>query len=252
MNVIRGKLDPNAFYAALQPALGHLFRGGAAGRLRLRRRGGVPQADRADRQGAARPGAAEEVQGGGRRGQDDRSTRQAPEQHVFARFGDTLPYGYMVCRLRWPALALAAGRQEDHGRARPGRRALHRARSRTMDDLIGGVVRAIAKGELAEVVAAIVAKTPAGCAARDLERSPRPRTTSRRWRRCEQGLPPPPPSSGSRRSGPRLQEPSSTRACSRARSCLEVAKWLQDELGHLEGCPARQREEDARALPRRP
>ena len=29
-----------------------------------------------------------------------------------------------------------------------------------MDDLIGGVVRAIAKGELAEVVAAIVAKTP--------------------------------------------------------------------------------------------
>ena len=79
MNVIRGKLDPNAFFSDVQQALGHLFRRGAAGRLRLRRRGGVPQADRPDRQGAARPCAAQEVQGGGRGGENHRSARQAPQ-----------------------------------------------------------------------------------------------------------------------------------------------------------------------------
>ena len=52
MNAIRGKLDPESFYKLYAEAVRQVFGRDHAGRLRLRRGGGVQAADRPDRQDA--------------------------------------------------------------------------------------------------------------------------------------------------------------------------------------------------------
>ena len=126
MNAIRGKLDPQAFFKLVFEAVRQVFRRDHAGRLRLRRGGGVQAADRPDRQDAARQGAAGEVQGGGAGDQDGRRPVEAPERdvhqvrrHAAVRLHDL--------RLRRPAVDVAQDRGQDHEGARPDRRPLHRA-----------------------------------------------------------------------------------------------------------------------------
>jgi len=78
---------------------------------------------------------------------------------MFTKYGNTLPFGYMVFdhggqRSMWlriegktmTALELLGTMCIDQ--------------NRTVDDIMGGIVQAIAKGEFAEKVAAIVEKTP--------------------------------------------------------------------------------------------
>ena len=78
---------------------------------------------------------------------------------MFTKYGDTLPHGYMVFdhggqRSMWlriegktmTALDLLGTLCID--------------KNRTVDDIVGGLMQAIAKGELAEQIDAIVAKTP--------------------------------------------------------------------------------------------
>ena len=82
MNMIRGKLDPQAFFDLYNSLAARLFGRSVAGRLRFCRRGGVQEADRPDRQGAAGQEPAEEVQGGGRGDQDHRRPVEALERDV--------------------------------------------------------------------------------------------------------------------------------------------------------------------------
>lgn len=79
---------------------------------------------------------------------------------MFTKYGDTLPYGYMIVdhggqRSMWvrvdgktmSALDIIGTVCIDH--------------QRTVDDVLGGILRAIAKGELNDFVDGIIAKTPA-------------------------------------------------------------------------------------------
>ena len=84
---------------------------------------------------------------------------------MFTKYGDTLPLRLHDLRLRRPAVDVAADRGQDHERPRPDRQPLHRASNRTVDDVMGGVVQPIAKGELTDQVEALIAASARGQAA---------------------------------------------------------------------------------------
>jgi hypothetical protein len=158
MNAIRGKLDPQAFYnlyaqlsdqysdEVLQDAFGF--------------------AEEAEFQRLINQ-TAKMLQG---KALQDKFKEAAKEiktvdglskllNEMFTKYGDTLPHGYMVFdhggqRSMWlriegktmTALDLLGTLCID--------------KNRTVDDIVGGLMQAIAKGELAEQIDAIVAKTP--------------------------------------------------------------------------------------------
>ena len=158
MNTIRGKLDPNAFYKIysqlsakytddiLQDAFGFAEE---AEFQKLINQTSKMLPDKALQEKFK--DAAQEIK------TVDGLAKLLNE--MFTKYGDTLPFGYMVFdhggqRSMWvriegktmTALDLIGIMCIDH--------------HRTVDDVIGGVLQAIAKGELKELIEGIVAKTP--------------------------------------------------------------------------------------------
>lgn len=79
---------------------------------------------------------------------------------MFTQYGDTIPYGYMVVdyggkRSMW----LRVEKKTMDALDLVGELCIEK--QRTMDDIVGGVVQLIAKGELKETVDQLIAKTPA-------------------------------------------------------------------------------------------
>ena len=160
MNMIRGKLDPQAFfdlYNWLAPAYSDEVLQDAFG---FADEAEFQQADRPDRQGAAGQEPAEEVQGGGRGDQDHRRPVEAAQRdvHQVRRHAALRLHGVRSWR---PALACGCRIEGKTMNALDLLGTLCIDQARTVDDVIGGILQLAAKGELKEHVDKVIGKTPA-------------------------------------------------------------------------------------------
>jgi len=78
---------------------------------------------------------------------------------MFTQYGDTLPYGYLIVDYGGQqSMWLRSPKKTMDALAVIGMMCIDK--KRTLDDVIGGLVRSIAKGELKDAVAALIAASP--------------------------------------------------------------------------------------------
>ena len=89
---------------------------------------------------------------------------------IFTKYGDSLPFGFMVFDYGGHARCGSSPREDMKAMDVLGK--IYQERQRTMDDMLGGLVKLIAKGELKDLVERLVKASPAVKLAKGLQTLP--------------------------------------------------------------------------------